>query len=78
MTKQTSSRQTGGSEDTDNPGGRFADEGSPENGRNRDWIEGSDMGGTPAQEQADRRGKAGRGMVDRDGPIEGNPDTPSQ
>ncbi|EYD74522.1 hypothetical protein Rumeso_03818 [Rubellimicrobium mesophilum DSM 19309] len=78
MTKQTSSTQTGGTEDTDNPGGMFADKGSPQNGRSRDWIEGAGMGGTPAQEQADKRGKAGRGMVDKDGAIEGNPGTPSQ
>ena len=78
MTKQTSSTQTGGTEETDNPGGMFADKGSPQNGKSRDFIQGDGKGGTPAQDQADRRGKAGRGMVDRDGPLAGNPDTPSQ
>ena len=72
MTKQTSSTQTGGTEDTDNPGGMFADKGSPENGRNRDWMEEVGDDGPPAQQQADRRGKVG------EGPIEGNPESPNQ
>ncbi|MBP1806522.1 hypothetical protein [Rubellimicrobium aerolatum] len=70
----------GTNEDSDsaNPGGMFADKGSPENGKSTDWIEGAGMGGTPAQDHADKRGKAGRGMVDSHGPLEGNTDTPSQ
>ena len=61
-----------------NPGGQFAGQGNAKNGKSRDWIDGAGMGGTSAQDHADRRGKAGRGMVDKDGPIEGRTDTPSQ
>lgn len=78
MTKQTSSDQTQGGSDLDNPGGQFADKGDPQNGKSRDFIQGAGMGGTKAQDHADRRGKAGRGMVDKDGPLEGSTDTPSQ
>ena len=78
MTKQTPSTQTTSDGDTDNPGGMFADKGDAENGRSRDWRHGAGMGGTSAQDDADRRGKAGRGMVDAGGPIEGKPDTSSQ
>jgi hypothetical protein len=60
MTKQTSSRQTGGTEDTDNPGGMFADKGDPQNGKSRDWIEGAGMGS--AQDHAGRR------KADKDAP----------
>ena len=60
-----------------NPGGMFADKGDPQNGRSRDWLKGAGMGGTKAQDHADRRGKAGSGMVDTGGPIEGGtPDKP--
>ena len=78
MTKQTSSDQTAGSDDTDNPGGMFAGKGDAQNGKSRDFIQGAGMGGTAAQDHADRRGKAGRGMVDNGGPLEGSTDTPSQ
>ena len=78
MTKQTSSDQTQGGSDLDNPGGQFAGKGDAQNGKSIDWIEDAGMGGTPAQQEAERRAKAGRGMVDSEGPIEGNPDTPSQ
>jgi len=78
MTKQTSSDQTAGTDETDNPGGMFADKGDAQNGKSRDFIEGAGMGGTSAQDHADRRGKAGRGLVDKDGPIQGNTDTSSQ
>lgn len=58
-----------GDEDrTANPGGMFADEG---NAKSRDWVQGAGMGGTKAQEHADRRGKGGKGPADSDGPIEG-------
>lgn len=68
MTKQTPSNQTGGGDDLDNPGGRFAGTGDAENGKSRDWIQGAGMGGTKAQEHADRRGKTGAGMVDKGAP----------
>ena len=78
MTKQTRSDQTQGGDDRDNPGGMFADKGDPQNGKSRDFIQGAGMGGTAAQDHADRRGKGGQGMVDDRGPIEGRTDTPSQ
>ena len=78
MTKQTRSDQTQGGDDLDNPGGQFADKGDAQNGKSRDFIQGAGMGGTAAQDHADRRGKAGQGLVDDRGPLEGNPDTPSQ
>ncbi len=68
----------GDEDDTANPGGMFAKEGDAQNGKSTDWIEGAGMGGTPAEQEALRRGKAGRGMVDSDGPIKGSTDTPSQ
>ena len=78
MTKQTRSDQTQGGDDRDNPGGMFADKGDAQNGKSRDFIQGAGMGGTKAQDHADRRGKAGSGMVDNGGPLEGSTDTPSQ
>ena len=78
MTKQTRSDQTQGGEDRDNPGGQFAGKGDPQNGKSRDFIEGAGLGGTAAQDHADKRGKAGRGMVDEDTLLEGNTKTPSQ
>ncbi|TNC49354.1 hypothetical protein FHG66_11535 [Rubellimicrobium rubrum] len=71
----------GTNEDDDsrgNPGGMFADKGDAQNGKSTDWIQGAGMGGTKAQDHADRRGKAGQGMVDKGGPLEGSTDTPSQ
>ena len=68
----------GDEDETANPGGMFAKEGDAQNGKSTDWINGAGMGGTPAQDHADRRGKAGPGMTDAGGPLEGNPDTPSQ
>ncbi|WP_210529368.1 hypothetical protein [Rubellimicrobium arenae] len=68
----------GDAELTANPGGMFAGQGDPENGKSKDWIQGAGMGGTAAQDHADRRGKAGKGMVDKGGPLEGSTDTPSQ
>ena len=78
MTKQTRSDQTQGGDDRDNPGGQFADKGDAQNGKSRDFLDGAGMGGTKAQDHADRRGKAGSGMVDNGGPLEGSTDTPSQ
>ena len=61
-----------GDEDlTANPGGMFADKGDAENGKSSDWLQGAGMGGTKAQEHADRRGKAGAGMVDKGPPLGG-------
>jgi hypothetical protein len=67
-----SSDDEGDADLTANPGGMFADKGDPQSGRSRDWAQGAGMGGTKAQDHADRRGKAGSGMVDAGGPIEGN------
>ena len=36
------------------------------------------MGGTAAQDHADKRGKAGSGMVDAGGPLQGSTNTPGQ
>ncbi len=66
------------SDATGNPGGMFADKGDAENGKSSDWLQGAGMGGTAAQDHADKRCKSGRGMVDNGGPIEGNLDTSSQ
>ena len=76
MTKQTPNTQTTSDGEADNPGGMFADKGDAENGKSRDWLHGAGMGGTRAQDHADRRGKAGKGMVDAGGPVEGGTDTP--
>lgn len=70
---------SGTNEDDDsagNPGGMFADKGDAENGKSRDWKQGAGMGGTVAQDHADRRGKAGQGMVDN-GPLDGGVLPPS-
>ena len=64
-------------DDKDHGSGK-SDKGDPQNGKSRDFIQGAGMGGTKAQDHADRRGKAGQGMVDDRGPIEGRTDTPSQ
>jgi hypothetical protein len=71
MTKQTLSTQTTSDGDTDNPGGQFAGQGDAENGKSKDWVQGAGMGGTKAQDHADRRGKAGAGMVDKGAPLPG-------
>lgn len=57
---------------TANPGGMFADKGDAENAKSKDWIRGAGMGGTKAADHAERRGKAGRGMTDAGGPLEGD------
>jgi hypothetical protein len=68
-----------GDEDaTANPGGMFAGTGDADNGKSKDWVQGAGMGGTKAQDHADKRGKVGRGMTDAGGPLEGNTDAPSQ
>jgi hypothetical protein len=54
-----------------NPGGMFAGKGDAENGKSKDWLHGAGMGGTKAQDHADRRGKAGKGMVDKGPPLGG-------
>ncbi len=60
-----------GDEDlTANPGGMFAGKGDAENGKSRDWPD-AGMKGTKAQDHADRRGKAGAGMVDKGPPLPG-------
>ena len=53
-----------------NPGGMFAGKGDAQNGRSRDWRQGAGMGGTQAQDHADRRGKSGKGEAG--GPLESN------
>ncbi len=63
---------------TANPGGMFAKQGDDRNAKSKDWKEGPGMGGTAAQDHADRRGKGGSGMVDAGGPLQGNPDAPGQ
>jgi hypothetical protein len=63
---------------TANPGGMFAKQGDDQNGKSRDWIEGQGMGGTAAQDHADRRRKAGKGMTDAGGPLGGDADAPGQ
>lgn len=58
-----------GDEDlTANPGGMFAGQGDAENARSKDWRKGAGMGGAAAQDHADRRGRADRGMTDDDPP----------
>ena len=51
--------------------GMFAGQGDEQNGKSRDWIQGAGMSGTKAQTHADRRGKAGAGMVDQGPPSGG-------
>lgn len=68
-----------GDEDlTANPGGQFAGTGDADNAKSKDWRQGAGMGGTAAQDHADKRGKAGQGLIDAGSPLTGNPDTPSQ
>ena len=64
---------SGTNEDDDssgNPGGMFADKGDAQNGKSRDWVKGAGMGGTKAQDHADRRDKGGPEMADN-GPLGG-------
>jgi hypothetical protein len=48
----------------------FAGGGDAENGKSKDWPD-AGMKGTKAQDHADRRGKAGAGMVDKGPPLPG-------
>ena len=70
-----SSDDEGDADLTANPGGMFAGKDNAQNAKSRDWAKGAGMGGTKAQDHADRRGKSSQGVVDAGRPLTGGTDT---